>query len=212
MATQEYLPATIDKQSTAVTVVGSRVPDVVHHLKLVRQTKEEVDSIIDRYQATTDKKEQKLLDTVKALYEGRVLISLSETFSNAKSSYRYPMLPALAFGSPRARKVTVVRRGSGLVEYHSPRKIFETDMGFNGDGHRYTAVTPIPVAPREIREKFNLKDRSYRVLFEANWSRLTDRAPRPALDPALIQQVAGDLWAVLAVWELTALEAAVLGG
>jgi hypothetical protein len=33
----------------------------------------------------------------------------------------------------------------------------------------------------------------------------------PARDPALLRHIRGDLWAVLAVWDLTELERAVLG-
>lgn len=38
------------------------------------------------------------------------------------------------------------------------------------------------------------------------------RTPQPpGTDPALLKHVGGDLWAVLATWDLTPLEAAVLG-
>lgn len=64
-----------------------------------------------------------------------------------------------------------------------------------------------PVIPANLRPAFDLA--GYHVLFEAEWQKETPPAPR---DPALLKHVGGDLFAVLAVWELTDLERAVLNG
>jgi hypothetical protein len=63
-----------------------------------------------------------------------------------------------------------------------------------------------PVIPPALRPAHHL--RNYHLLWEAEWSRI----PRPPGDPALLKHVAGDLYAVLAVWDLTPLEQAVLAG
>ena len=46
----------------------------------------------------------------------------------------------------------------------------------------------------------------YFILWEADWQR---RAP---VDPALLRPVGGDLYVVVATWDLTDLERAVLNG
>ena len=45
------------------------------------------------------------------------------------------------------------------------------------------------------------------LLWEPRW----ERRPRPPGDPALLKHLAGPLYAVLATWDLTPVEQAVLG-
>lgn len=65
------------------------------------------------------------------------------------------------------------------------------------------AKSVIPLVPPQYRPKGNLS--RYHILWEATWEDVP-------VDPALIQHLGGDLWAVLAVWDLTPLERAVLAG
>lgn len=69
----------------------------------------------------------------------------------------------------------------------------------------WSALTP-PVPPRYRPERLS----GYHVLFEVDDWQLEPRPP--GADPALLKHVGGDLWAVVATWDLTALESAVLGG
>ena len=65
----------------------------------------------------------------------------------------------------------------------------------------------IPHVPPSLRPAHSL--RNYAILFEVDeWARV----PRPPSDPALLKHLGGDLYAVLAVWDLTPLEQAVLMG
>lgn len=65
----------------------------------------------------------------------------------------------------------------------------------------------VPNVPPALRPAHSLSN--YLTLFEVDkW----ERAPRPPGDPALLKHVGGDLYAVLAVWDLTPLEQAVLAG
>ena len=61
-----------------------------------------------------------------------------------------------------------------------------------------------PLVPRPIRPSGRVG--AYHVLWDANWHLV------PPEDPALLQHVGGDLYAVVAVWDLTGLERAVLSG
>lgn len=66
------------------------------------------------------------------------------------------------------------------------------------------ASTIVPLVPPRHRPKMR-RLRNCHVLWEVeSWTR------QPPKDPALLRHIRGDLWAVLAVWDLTELERAVL--
>ena len=71
-------------------------------------------------------------------------------------------------------------------------------------GSWWTARAMVPPVPPALRPADNIGN--YHVLWEAEWQRV---APQ---DPALLKHIGGDLYAVLAVWDLTELERAVLAG
>lgn len=64
----------------------------------------------------------------------------------------------------------------------------------------------VPIVPPPLRPAVHL--RNYHVLWEAEWS----PEPSPPYDPALLKHLGGDLYAVVAIWDLTELERAVLSG
>jgi hypothetical protein len=76
-------------------------------------------------------------------------------------------------------------------------------------GHE-AGSTIVPLVPSEALETAGVRRnmlRHYVTLFEVErWE------PVPPTDPALLKHIAGDLYAVLAVWDLTALERAVIAG
>jgi hypothetical protein len=70
---------------------------------------------------------------------------------------------------------------------------------------RWGASTVVPLVPPRYRPRRPRLSRCH-ILWEVEeW---TNVAP---VDPALIRHIRGDLWAVLATWDLTELERAVLG-
>lgn len=64
----------------------------------------------------------------------------------------------------------------------------------------------VPIIPPSLRPPWKLGN--YEILWEATW----EKVPRPPGDPALLRHIGGDLYAVLAIWDLTPLERAVLAG
>lgn len=74
---------------------------------------------------------------------------------------------------------------------------------YNRTRDEYRAI--VPLIPPGLRPVGDLKN--YHVVFEADWAKVAPPAPR---DPALLKHIGGDLYAVLAVWDLTDLERAVL--
>lgn len=73
-----------------------------------------------------------------------------------------------------------------------------------GSTPRIRAV--VPNVPPRLRPRAGLGN--FHVLFEAEWG----LDPEPPVDPALLRHIGGDLYAVIAVWDLTDLERAVLAG
>jgi hypothetical protein len=68
------------------------------------------------------------------------------------------------------------------------------------DGYRYCAT--VPLIPVHLRPKHALHN--YHILFEAEWTR------RYPVDPFLLRRFGGDAWLVLAAWDLTDVERAVM--
>ncbi len=64
----------------------------------------------------------------------------------------------------------------------------------------------VPNIPPPLRPVYNLSN--YHLLFEAKWE---VAQPPAARDPALLKHLGGPLYAVLATWDLTPVEQAVLG-
>jgi hypothetical protein len=73
----------------------------------------------------------------------------------------------------------------------------------------WSALVPIVPPKHMTRENMNLD--GFVTLWEVDdWQWRRD--PAPPRDPALLQRVAGDIYAVLATWDLTELERLVLSG
>ena len=87
-----------------------------------------------------------------------------------------------------------------LVGNHSVR----VSAPFRGRGKEMRGHTIVPlIPPRHRPKRYRLK--RCHVLWEVEaWT------PVPPRDPALLRHIRGDLWAVLATWDLTQLERAVL--
>lgn len=92
-----------------------------------------------------------------------------------------------------------------LVGAHTVRVPLTPPRGARAHTYRWNAAaTTVPIIPPRHRPRLR-RLRGFHILWEVeSWS------PVPPHDPALIRHIRGDLWAVLAVWDLTDLERAVL--
>ena len=95
--------------------------------------------------------------------------------------------PATVGWRARKQRIVVVDR---MPEFARPAK------GWFDDG-----LAIVPIVPLHLRPKFNLSN--YSILWEADWTAVPH-------DPLLLRQLKGDLWIVLAAWDLTEVERAVL--
>lgn len=100
-------------------------------------------------------------------------------------------------GTPPHARRNVVRLPAGTVVPSA------TVAGIVATTHRsHRAMVP-PVPPRFMP---TIGLGNFHVLFEAEWE------PRTPKDPALLRHIGGDLYAVLAQWDLTEIERTVLAG
>lgn len=81
-------------------------------------------------------------------------------------------------------------------------------------GRRWTPgawSSMVPIVPPKHRPRSGSPLNAYHVLWEVdNWT--WSEVPPPPSDPALLRHIGGDLYAVLATWDLTELERLVLSG
>lgn len=90
-----------------------------------------------------------------------------------------------------------------VIEY--PGKPQTWNRSHYSHSPRYLAI--VPTVPPALRPARSLG--SYDILWEVDQWALD---PTPPVDPALIRRIGGDLYAVMAVWDLTDLERFVLQG
>jgi hypothetical protein len=185
------------------------------------------------------KEDEELLRGYRELAKGRRLISLTEaltaggtmpvTYANSvwrnqrwERVEQIAQLPKLAIAESDARQCildlhsdgsgvfwsdrTFQRRketgnlGAGWVAF--PTNIFEARQV---PAHR----TIVPLVPVHLRPERGLG--GYHVLFEVEqWTQA--QTVRVGGDPALLKHIGGDLWAVIATWDLSPLEKLILMG
>lgn len=158
---------------------------------------------------------------LKQLVKGNALVKLSDSIRDAGVDDEG--MPRLAICRADEKWCRVDMRGDGSATFRGYK-----DEGWQGDVNhssrlRRVRVAPdsfprfdgwrhiaserravVPLVPPPYRPKFALSN--YHVLWEAEWE------PFPPRDPMLLKRISGDLFAVVAQWDLTDLERAVLGG
>lgn len=130
-------------------------------------------------------------------------------------------LPRLAIARADAKICQVEPhswRGNGGIVYHSDPDRWPNNRGaLVGRKHVIVRATPeglkkntrdgqtiVPITPPRFRPKRSHIS-NFHVLWEVEEWKLV-----PPIDPALVRHIRGDLWTVMAVWDLTPLERAVL--
>lgn len=136
---------------------------------------------------------------------GRKLIQLSKVIAAGGADEQGR--PRLAVMRADERLCYVVFGSDGSLgfrasEFHRSIRT-EFPGGTMPSGKWGRAQSIVPLIPPRHRPADALSN--YHILWEADWKEVPS-------DPALLKHLGGDLWAVCAVWDLTALEIAVLGG
>lgn len=141
--------------------------------------------------------------------QGRVVIQALQSIVNAglnedglpklaicRADYQDMDLRLEADGGARM-EVPGWHRGARGKEFRFPAGSFT-----NTKWRRATAR--VPIIPLHLRPKRGIA--SYHVLWEAEWTQL------PPRDPLLLRRIGGDMWLVVAAWDLTEVERAAMAG
>lgn len=182
--------------------------------------------------------DEEIMRGYRELAAGRTLLHLSQTMSaggvseiswrqraNDPETLRVSVLPRLAVCRAHVRTAfTDGIRQDGSLEIRSKEAVSERNRfdrvrfgertfpthdlyeeSWQRD-HRQHFRAMVPLIPPALRPKAGLHN--FHILWEAEWKIHRPPAPR---DPALLRHIGGDLYAVVAIWDLTDLERAVLG-
>lgn len=184
-----------------------------------------------------DDETAEIMKGYRELSKGKQLLHLSETIKAggfetrqyrpwAKAPVEDVTLPKLAVCRADEMWCTVTVRRDRAITFTGLKS---AERGRWGEGHNQRArrVTAwncndepgpvsggvydamVPIVPPALRPGHHL--RNFHILFEAEWELRTKTQPAPK-DPALLKHIGGDLFAVVAMWDLTELERAVLSG
>lgn len=135
----------------------------------------------------------------RQIAKGRALINAREAI--AKAGFDIFGRPLLAFGRADQTHQEWLSRESFGEFTIQPKWRFDYEPGPSRGWKRFRAQTPlIPPAIRPGATQL----RKYWILWEANWT-------APPVDPLLLRHLSGDLYVVLAAWDLTDLERAAMG-
>lgn len=197
-------------------------------LATLEVTPEEAEARLAEYEAqlTTERTEEDraILAAYRAAKRGLPIIRLSKAFEIAgrfpdRNGVEGKGLPRLAviradaqtchvqadsgdwvFG-PEVDRYRRIRNNGATTNRHGTIRVKGACPGFSSWGGGSTPVPIIPPRHRPGAHRLHL----FHVLFEVDsWT------PEPSRDPALIRHIRGDLWSVVAVWDLTDIEHAVL--
>lgn len=176
-----------------------------------------------------DEEDRAIMTGYRALSRGQQLIRLSDTLraggTETKTirvgrSTETVIVPRLAVARADARVVFtagVDRTGGCLItadrqdrelarnNQRDRTRIASGTFELGNDSWWHQCMRAIvPNVPPPLRPAHALS--GYQILWEAEWA----VHPVPPVDPALLKHVGGDLYAVVAVWDLSPLEQAVL--
>ena len=184
------------------------------HIVLDRARARELWRVYKTHQHWSEPIDQEIQRTYKALARGRIVIQALESIKSAGLNNQG--LPRLAIVRADAERCFVNTRTDGSVRFsdinrwgrdHWHRHHVELPRGsfaiVKERGAWNAAEAIVPLVPIHLRPKRGLAN--YHVLWEAKWSRIVPR------DPMLLRRLGrGDLWLVVAAWELTEVECAAL--
>jgi hypothetical protein len=148
--------------------------------------------------------------TYKAIAQGRMVIQALHSI--AAAGLGDDGLPKLAIVRADATQCFLEMRMNGGARFSARDEHTRTLVDLPAGAfpppqsrQRTSAVAQVPLIPVHLRPKRGLQN--YHILFEAEWSRI------PPKDPMLLRRIGkADLWLVLAAWDLTEIERAVLAG
>ncbi len=159
--------------------------------------------------------EQIMKRSFVALAKGKKLFNLYEVMRRAGTNHLAQ--PRLAIA--RADWTVVYFSGTvtGAGRFHPKRSlwqekhsvdcnsgVFPTEVDKWGVGQSVSIRSQVPIIPRQLSPTH--AEKNYHILFEPNWNTI------PGRDPILCKRISPNMFIILASWDLTDLELAVLEG
>lgn len=152
----------------------------------------------------------------KALAKGYALLDLVQAFQQVGLDHQ--ARPRFAIARAHWKRVYLVGHQDGSAEFHSKRDTYNSKVDermyipqgtFPEAIGKHNASSPdnfalVPLVPVFLHPTFPLKN--YHVAWEPEWQE------RPPSDPMLCKHLSGMLFTVIATWDLTGLEKAILRG
>jgi hypothetical protein len=176
-----------------------------HTLKVDKEVAKEALRAYREAKAPATDEDRAIMTAYREIARGRMLIQAIESIR--KAGWNDEGLPKLAIIRADVRECECQTRDAG-VEFKAPyngaraKSLITVDrMPPHPPNSTWRASATPPLIPLHLRPTTDLKN--YHILWEADWR-------RPPHDPLLLRRLQGDLWLVLAAWELTAVERAVL--
>jgi hypothetical protein len=147
--------------------------------------------------------------TYQAIAQGKVVIRALESIRLAGiNDEKLPKL-AIARATWKECHLTMQQSGSAVMSdrqwpKRSRMNRFDFPEGtFSGAAWRHNVVSQVPLVPVYLRPNKSLEN--YHILFEPEWRRAVP------IDPILLRRIGrGDMWVVVAAWDLTPVEQAAL--
>lgn len=193
-------------------------------LEYKRSVEETAAREVSDYETRASKRRAELEEIDKSLMHGYRLLSTHKRVVILADVLRQGGMddrgrPKLAVARADERRIEVFINTNGTVNYNpvtqwqkgenrarennpdSSRRIFEFDELLPRHASAVSAQSDVPFIPPKIRPA--TLDR-YAILWEATWRSVP-------VDPALLRPLGQGMYAIVATWDLTPLEAAVLG-
>ena len=162
--------------------------------------------------AQANSEDAQIARAYKSLAEGKQVLNLDDAF--ARAGFDKLGYPKLAVSRADQQQVNIRARWE-FFEIGPHHLLVNRRANANIDGMVFQVPSGemrptvemraiVPNIPPGLRPPHGLQN--YHLLWEPEWLRI----PRPPGDPALLKHLGGPLYAVLAVWDLTPVEQAVL--
>jgi hypothetical protein len=166
--------------------------------------------------------DQVIAATYRQLSIGRQVLRLTPTIT--AGGFDDQGRPRMALSRADIAEIQMERWRSGQIRFRpwegsnwssaQAHRAADKVIVFDGPGTDLTGIeglATVPPIPPALRPAGHL--RNYHILFEATWRPVRQTRTRlRSSDPALLKWMGGELYAVLAVWDVSPVEAAALEG
>lgn len=185
----------------------------VQKIEVTRSKARELYRKYKQHQHYSEPIDHEIQRTYQLIAQGRVVIRAVQSVISA--GLGEDGWPRLALANATHQSVTCHMEKDGRTVFHKGgwggerdrRNTFRVAAGVfvrqvPMKDWRETASAMVPLVPIHLRPKRGLQN--YHILFEAIWKRV------PPRDPMLLRRIGGDLWLVVAAWDLTEVERAAM--